>query len=259
MDSILADNESFFQHYEPYIPGIFDATTSPDQYFEQSTFLYWTIVATGARKYSEDPTLYERIVRHISQMALGSLFSMANLIPTIEAVLILCLWPTPINTMFKDPSHALAGTAMQLAMVHGLHIFGHEQDFVRQSIECAKSEVSLRFRLWIHCVIIFQRSVVSDNTRSVAHPHSTNLIGGFPHLSVSETTNLDPFLSLDNLLPIYLQYRYRLHRLQTDAIDAITKSTDLTQRDCGPPLNSLIDLFESQIRRATPPVNVQMG
>lgn len=59
--------------------------------------------------------------------------------------------------MFKDPSHALAGAAMQLALVNGLHVFDHEQDFVRQSIERNVSEVALRLRLWVHCVTIFQR------------------------------------------------------------------------------------------------------
>lgn len=168
-----ANYVSFFQHYEPFIPGLFDANASPDQYLQQSPFLFWVIVATGARGYSKDPTLYERIVRQVSRLALESLFSMTNLIPTIEAVLILCLWPTPVNTMFKDPSHALAGTAMQLAIVNGLHVFGHEQDFVRQTIECANSEVCLRFRLWVHCVTIFQRSAVFDlvKTRTNLQQH----------------------------------------------------------------------------------------
>lgn len=166
----------FFKYYEPLIPGIFDTSATPDQYLELSPLLFWAIIVTGARGYSGDPTLYERIVRQVSQMALESLFSMTNLIPTIEAVLILCLWPTPVSTMFKDPSHALAGTAMQLAILNGLHVFGHEQDFVRQSIECVNSEVCLRFRLWVHCVTIFQRLVTFKLIRVATNPqqHQSN-------------------------------------------------------------------------------------
>ena len=130
---------------------------TPDRFYEQSPLLYWSIVATGARRYPEDPILFERVVRQILQVALASLFSLSNSIPSIEAVLILCSWPIPVNTMFKDPTHALAGVAMQLAVQNGLHFFGREQDFVRQSIDEARSKVALRFRLWIHCVIIFQR------------------------------------------------------------------------------------------------------
>lgn len=61
--------------------------------------------------------------------------------------------------MFKDSSHALCGVAMQLAVQNGLHVFGREQDYSRQNIDAANSEVALRFRLWIHCVVIFQRYV----------------------------------------------------------------------------------------------------
>lgn len=149
----------FFRHYEPFIPGIFDGCASSNTYFEQSPFLFWTIIATGARSYPDDPIVFERVIRQILRIALGSLFSMANPVPTIQAVLVLCLWPAPINTMFKDPSHALAGAAMQLAVGIGLHVFGNEQDFVRQNIDANDSETSLRFRLWIHCVMIFQRLI----------------------------------------------------------------------------------------------------
>ena len=154
---MLLTRQRFFEHYEPFIPGLFDSSMTPYQFYEQSPLLFWSIVTTGARRYAEDPILFERVVRQILQIALASLFSLSNSIQTIEAVLILCLWPIPINSMFKDSTHSLAGVAMQLALQNGLHILGREQDFVRQSIDEARSEVALRFRLWVHCVIIFQR------------------------------------------------------------------------------------------------------
>jgi transcriptional regulatory protein LEU3 len=90
--------------------------------------------------------------------ALPSLYSISNPIPAIEAVLLLCLWPLPINTMYKDPSHALAGAAMQLAVQNGLHIFGHEQDFIRTRVCSPDSGKVFRAQLWMHCVTVFQRS-----------------------------------------------------------------------------------------------------
>lgn len=59
--------------------------------------------------------------------------------------------------MFRDSSHSLAGVAMQIALQNGLHIFGREQDYSRQNIDAGKSDVSLRFRLWIHCIMTFQK------------------------------------------------------------------------------------------------------
>lgn len=147
----------FFAHYEVFLPGLFDPSAPPKQYYEQSPLLFWCILATGARRYTDDPTLFQRVVSQVLQIALSTLFSYSNHVSTIQAVLILCLWPIPTNTLFQDSSHALAGVAMQLAVQTGLHIFGHEQDYSRQNIDTANSEVFLRFRLWIQCLMTFQK------------------------------------------------------------------------------------------------------
>ena len=251
----------FFEHYEPFIPGLFDYNTTPTRFYEQSPLLFWCIVATGARRYTEDPILFERVVRQILQIALTSLFSLSNSIPTIEAVLILCSWPMPVNTMFKDATHALAGVAMQLAVQNGLHIFGREQDFVRQSIDEARSEVALRFRLWIHCVIIFQRYGTLRRFGDMVNltRDSSNLTAGFPYRTVPESSNSDFNLALQNSLPPSMTYRFRLHKVQIDAIQAITQSTNLVQPDCGAPLNSLIELFDSQVRALVPDETAKIG
>ena len=54
-------------------------------------------------------------------------------------------------------------------------------------------------------------------------------------------------------------YRFRLHKVQIDAIQAITRSTNLVQQDCGSPLNSLIDIFDSQVRALAPLEAASMG
>ncbi|EXJ69247.1 uncharacterized protein A1O5_07283 [Cladophialophora psammophila CBS 110553] len=214
---------------------------SPEQYYERSPFLFWSIVATGARRFADDPTLFQRVVSQVLQIALRALFSYSNPVPNIQAVLILCLWPVPTNTMFRDSSHTLAGVAMQLAVQNGLHIFGREQDYSRQNIDAKNSEVALRFRLWIHCVVTFQ---------------SMNLVGGFPCWTTSELNNLESDLLLERSLPPSLLYRYRLHKVQTDAIQAITQSTQLLEPNCGPPLNSLLDIFDAQVKALVPTPNV---
>ncbi|KAJ9610476.1 hypothetical protein H2200_005253 [Cladophialophora chaetospira] len=231
----------FFAHYEGFIPGLFDPNMLPERYYELSPFLFWCIVATGARRYADDPTLFQRIVSQVLKIALETLFSFSNPFPKIQAVLLLCLWPIPTNTLWQDSSHALAGVAMQLAVQNGLHIFGHEQDYARQNIDTANSEVSLRFRLWIYCLVVFQ---------------NTNLIGGFPCWTVSELNDIDSDPLLEHTLSPSILYRYRLHKVQTDAIQAITQSTQLLKPDCGPPLNSLVEVFDAQVRALVPDINV---
>ena len=147
---------SFFERYADFVPGLCDEYMSPAQYHDLSPFLFWAIVGTGARRH-RDLVLLERVAKHIMDIALPSLYSISQPIPAIQAVLILCLWPLPISTMWKDPSHALIGAAVQLAVQNGLHMVGHEQDFARTLSKSTRSEILGRARLWIHCLIIFQR------------------------------------------------------------------------------------------------------
>lgn len=174
-----ANENRFHQHYAPLVPGIFDADVSPEQCYQKSPFLFWAIVCTGARTYTKDPTILDRLAREITDLALPSLCSNLRPVPTIQAIILLCSWPMPINTLYKDPSHALAGAAMQLAVQNGLHFFSSEQDFASRPSKrqdnlgsqsarlldpqigtpswCADREINFRARLWVHCLTVFQR------------------------------------------------------------------------------------------------------
>ena len=130
---------------------------SPPQYFEESPFLFWAIVCTGARKHPKDPSLLERASKILMGLALKSLYSMEDPIPSIKAVLLLLLWPLPMTTTYKDPSFAFSGAAMQLAIQGGLHVAGHAQDYSQTKHRFSESEQNARSRLWIQCVIAMQR------------------------------------------------------------------------------------------------------
>lgn len=88
---------------------------------------------------------------------------------------------------------------------------------------------------------------------------STNLIGGFPCWTVSDLNDFESDSLLEHTLPPSLLYRYKLHRVQTDALNAITQSTKLLKPNCGPPLNSLIDIFDAQVRALVPEVSNGIG
>jgi transcriptional regulatory protein LEU3 len=151
-----AEVARFFQHYSPYLP-ILDPECSPDQYHARSPFLFWTVISTGARKYAPDPTILEQLGGRVIQLAFSCLSALCKPIHIIEGLLLLCSWPIPINTMFKDISHVLGGAAMQLALQNGLHIFGNRQDFSRTRLWPDENEDVNRARLWAHCLIVFQR------------------------------------------------------------------------------------------------------
>jgi hypothetical protein len=160
---------------------VFDNRLSPNEVSYYSTFLFWTIVYTGSRKYRRDPTIFDRLSKPIIDLATSSLCFNPRPVATIQAILILCHWPVPLMILLRDPFHALAGAALGLALQNGLHLIGKESDFaskqsrpnvtlgsetVRVSVSegqrdtvAVPDEISFRTRLWIHSVIAFQRYV----------------------------------------------------------------------------------------------------
>ena len=128
-------------------------------YHAQSPFLFWTMACTGARRF-QDLGYFQQAATKVRELVTTSLLRIQDPIPTIQAILILCLWPLPVDTMWKDPSHVMAGAAMQLAVQNGLHKFRHEQDFRRTQTNSNDQDMGVcRIHLWLHCMIHFQRSV----------------------------------------------------------------------------------------------------
>ena len=99
----------------------------------------------------------QRLSSRINTMALLSLESRASPIQTIQGLLLLCVWPVPINTAQKDISHVLSGAAMTLATQIGLHVTGTGQEFARVKLDSNRSQNLFRAQLWIHSVMICNR------------------------------------------------------------------------------------------------------
>lgn len=151
------DCGSFFERYSPFLPGVFTASDrEPETYFRESSLLFWAIVATGARHLADNKSIYALAVQEIKNDLFQPIFHITNPIPVIQASLILCLWPLPVDTMWKDPSHAFAGAAHFLAVQNGLFVTGHEQDFARTRTSVTPELKDFRARLWLNCCLIFQ-------------------------------------------------------------------------------------------------------
>ena len=78
-------------------------------------------------------------------------------LPTMQAFLLLCVWPMPVDTLDNDISTILIGVILQLAMNIGLHLHGDGQDFSRTTLNPDSDEVILRSKLWMSCLITTSR------------------------------------------------------------------------------------------------------
>jgi hypothetical protein len=133
---------------------ILDSSKGPNDYYEESPFLFWAIVVTGSRRYSDDPTILEKTSQYVVQLAFSSMALRTSPIPVIQGLLILCTWRLPTNSMYKDTTHLMCGSAVHLATQIGLHVAGVGQDFARTPLEKDQALKVHRARLWLCCVIV---------------------------------------------------------------------------------------------------------
>ena len=245
----------FHEHYAPSIPEIFKADTVPDACYAESPLLFWAIVCTGSRKY-RDPTLLERLSKRMVPLALSTIVANSQPIHAIKAALLLCCWPMPINMLYKDPSQALAGAAMLLAVQSGLHLLKSGECFARRPTKLPPPPVSrhmsskhsgrdvtftqlgvtaqYRAQLWVSCLVALQR---------------TNLCDGLPYISIPESFDITQNRLLNGISPECLSFAYKLHRLQIGGVAAIMTTIDLAAADPGSELDRLIEFYDEAISK----------
>jgi transcriptional regulatory protein LEU3 len=155
--SVMANHgPRFMTQYAPKL-YIFDESLDPNGYHSNSPLLFWTIVAVGARRYSKDPTVFSLLRSRVLELVQSTILSQEDKLCTIQAFLLLCIWPMPVNTMFKDISPLLAGAMINLAVSVGLHVDGVGQDFSRTTLRYDDKDRVFRAGLWISCMVASQR------------------------------------------------------------------------------------------------------
>lgn len=144
---------SFFTQYHPLF-SILDTSLGPNEYYELSPFLFWAIVVTGSRRYTEDPMVLDKTSQLITPLAFSSMALRSSQIPVIQGLLILCTWRLPTSSMYKDMTHLMCGSAVHLATQIGLHISGIGQDFARMPLKKNQDLKISRAKLWLCCVVV---------------------------------------------------------------------------------------------------------
>ena len=152
---LSADCPRYFKFYHPVLP-ILDPTLAPNDCYAQSRFLFWTILVTGCRRYSQDPTMLESIGPHINGMAFAAMSSRLAWIQTLQGLLLLCTWAVPLKSLTRSVTYIICGAAVHMAILNGLHIPGVGQDFEPHQLPLDDRESLFRDRLWSFTCIVSQ-------------------------------------------------------------------------------------------------------
>ena len=149
---------SFFTLYHPFLP-LLDPEKSPDDYYDSSTFLFWTIIIVAARRYSRDPLLLNALSGPVTRLLWTTIAEVPQNYIVVKALCIFCTWSLPISTSSSDFTFMLSGLMMQISLQIGLHRPSHAQDFTKFRIELREEELKDRVRTWAACNAVAQRCV----------------------------------------------------------------------------------------------------
>ncbi|KAK4452231.1 hypothetical protein QBC34DRAFT_294192 [Podospora aff. communis PSN243] len=143
----------FYTHFHPQLPFlsgksavIKDSLACP--------LLAWAVVVVAARV-SPNPmvnSIRARLTWPVRRLAALSIMTPRSL-PTIQALLILCLWPMPYAAIIDDPSWIWSGIANQKALQLGLYRpLQRLIEYAKGDLQVAKSMQSI----WMACVVVGQ-------------------------------------------------------------------------------------------------------
>ena len=151
---------SFFTYYHPFLPFL-DPKQSPEEYYNASSLLFWTIVSVGARRYQGDSNLLTSLAGPVSRLVWSTLADIPQSYHVVKALALMCSWPFPTSSTSTDPTFMLCGMMVQVAMQLGLHRPSHTQDFSKFRVELIEEELRDKVRTWAICNIVAQRYVNS--------------------------------------------------------------------------------------------------
>lgn len=177
---------------------------------------------------------------------------------TIQGLLIILTWPFPKENR-PDVTFPLAGMLLHVAMQNGFHIPMSSHEFSRVKIP-APSEVDMirRSELWAHCVLVYQRLVVSTTgvhrelnrkiNRANAFSRSCVIKGQSPRNLVNLAQDSSQRQILFSLIAPGLSQKLKCQELVGKCSEAVlengVRSMSLDQEIA---LDKLLRVFEDQV------------
>jgi len=136
---------------------ILDHSKPVDWYYNQSPFLFWSVIGVAYRTYSPDRVLFNSLAAKITERAYASLNPIHASLCTVKGLLLLLNWPFPSSSLGQDIHFSLCGGMLHMAMQIGLHVPLSSQDFTRVRIRLKDEDIKDRAELWAHCVLVYER------------------------------------------------------------------------------------------------------
>ncbi|RAK95665.1 uncharacterized protein BO80DRAFT_251210 [Aspergillus ibericus CBS 121593] len=112
--------KEFYANFHPLFPIL---PSLPDfiKAYDANTLLLWTIIAITSKESPEYSHLCVTLIDPVRSLAGDLYHTQSRNFETIQALLLLCIWPFPFQQTVHDPSPMYCSLATQLSYQLGLH------------------------------------------------------------------------------------------------------------------------------------------
>ena len=150
--------KTFFDKYHRYLPFLDKSLTSSECH-KKSSVLFWTIIAIASRQDRSDSPLSCKLYPLLHEMILHTVASPPVRLATIQAMILICNWPTTSVRMTTDISLTFISLAYSAAKALGLHRPGQEREYSLTHDIDLDSNRAQRLRTWIACAVTAQNLI----------------------------------------------------------------------------------------------------
>lgn len=170
---------------------IVNTSISIESIFQSSPILFWTIIVVSSRYNPHHSDIYTDLTEPYKALLSTIILGPISSLQTIQAILLLCLWPFPVKHQHNEPSLNYCSLAISAALQMGLHRPSHSMEYKAAD----KVESSLDSMMtWMAC---FQISTLS----AISTPF-TDYISLLTNLSLSSHIGVSLILDSDVHLEI---------------------------------------------------------
>ena len=153
-NSTLTNPSRYFDHYHEYFPILPDKSIFIAEH-RANRLLLWTVMAIASQSHHDLPNLYASLVDPGRRLAADIYSPQSRSLRTMQALLLLCVWPFPFQQTINDPSPMYCSLATHVGYQLGLHRPSFRGDFDEQVTERTTSTCVDR-KTWYGCFIVNQ-------------------------------------------------------------------------------------------------------
>ena len=227
-----------------------DPSKGLDIYHESSELLFWTIISIAARTSQPEKDFLARLSPFLTTAVGRTLLGSSIRLSTIQALLLLSLWPAYNVNWWTDRSYALSNFAVTAGTYLGLQSPFFEHEYTDEDRDLREGERAERTRTWVCCLIVSHTYDSFDACLTFADLHSLSVEFGYATKLPFDSRTISGLCDGSSPLqiPQDLQHNLLLQRLGYQACESISSTivSDAMDRD-DDALAAILEKYDNEL------------